>query len=509
MLGKLKSVMPKTMNTLTLLNELEESNDNQKLMIDFIRNNNLVMNTSTYAGSGKSKMFELAFADEKEFTLWIVPTNNLGKKYKKEGFNVKTVHSFLCLNNEGIKRDMTGEEKELYGKIKRIIVDEIFCLTLDFIQKIEYWRRNHSHINFYCTGDDLQLQSINPNLTDEEIKRELTYVKDNLFKLYPNNIHQKEMKRCRLSDGKIDYKAVDRIIRIKNEIFDLHHNWDEKRIRHILRDFNKVEFKDIRSKVNICYLNNTARELNTRLITINGGFKVNETMFLCKKRLDLKKQEYTCYVNYEYLLTGISETGYELYEELEGKIFTITKEQYSNHFQVNYTMTNHSLQGVSIPEKMGKTTVLDVIKKNKFGQLFASRNWLYVALSRCVCLDNVQICFSDIKCEPKGLSFKLEGHKITDIEKGIYNEKEFVNEQWFYVQLNKQQFCCASCKVPLLLQYDDRDGCGFSINRIHNKDEEGNHLPHSMKNCNIVCNTCQCSDRFSWRQDDIEILGKL
>jgi hypothetical protein len=510
MLGQLKSVMAKKSNTLQLLNLPEEHKENQELMLNFIKNNNLIFCSANYAGSGKSALFEKAFENEKEFTMFIVPTNNLGKKYKKEGFHVKTVHSFLGLNREGIKRNTTIEENILYAKLKYIVVDEIFTLTLDFIQRLEYWRRNNIHIKFYSTGDDLQLPCINPHLSTSAIKSEIDYIKNNLCKLYPNNIHQKEIKRFRLENGEVDLIAVERMKKMKEEIFDEKYEWNETRIKHILRDFQKIAFNDIRSKQNICFLNNTARKLNSKLIDINGGFKVNETIFLCKKRLDLPKQEYVCFVNYEYLLKQITDSGYELYEELEEKTFTITKEQYTNHLQPNFTMTNHGLQGVSIPKKIGKITILDLIKKNKFNQLYCSRNFLYVALSRCVCIDNIQICYDDLKCEPKNLSSKIEGHKKVDMEKGIYDEENFISEKWFYIQLNRQQFCCASCEVPLILDYDDvREGSAYSINRIYNKDDDGNHLGHTENNCNIVCNTCQCSDKFSWREDNKEILGKL
>ena len=99
-------------------------------------------------------------------------------------------------------------------------------------------------------------------------------------------------------------------------------------------------------------------------MSLFGGIKEGETILLCKKRLDLKKEDYTCYVNYEYLVKKISPDGYELYEELEEDTFTITNEQYSNHMQPNYCMTSHSLQGVSIPESEGEITLLDLFSKN-------------------------------------------------------------------------------------------------------------------------------------------------
>ena len=286
-LSELKSVMPNKSNRLEFKGG-EEGEEVQKEMLKFIKENNLVFNSGDYAGVGKSKMFELAFQDEKEFTLFLVPTNNLGKKYKKEGFLVKTVHSFLCLNNEGIRRDITSKETEMYATVKQVIIDEIFCLSLDFIQKLEYWRRTHPHIKFYSTGDDLQLLPINPALSEEEIEAEMKYLKRNIFKLFPNNLHQKEIKRCRREDGSIDTEAVERIKRLKSEIFDYSKEFNEERIKFITRDFKKIKFKDIRSRRNICYLNNTARRTNTRLMTLFGGIKENETVLLCKKRLDRK-----------------------------------------------------------------------------------------------------------------------------------------------------------------------------------------------------------------------------
>ena len=498
-LSQLKTVMPTKSNKLEFTND-EEGKENQEKMLNFIKENNLVFNSGGYPGVGKSKMFELAFKDEKDLTLWLVPTNNLGKKYKKGGFLVKTVHSFLCLNKEGIRRDMTGDEAVMYSKITRIIIDEIFCLTIDFIQKLEYWRRTHPEIKFYSTGDNIQLMPIIPHLTDEEIEAEVAYLHKNIHKMFPNNIHQEEIKRCRLKDGSIDHKAVNRIKQLKSEIFDLKYEFNEDRIRFIVRDFKKIKFKNIRSKRNICYLNNTARRTNTRLMSLFGGIKEGETILLCKKRLDLKKEDYTCYVNYEYLVKKISPDGYELYEELEEDTFTITNEQYSNHMQPNYCMTSHSLQGVSIPESEGEITLLDLFSKNCYGKLFVTRNWLYVSLTRCVCLDNLVICDDAMEYEPKNLKEKIEGHRNYDIVNKLYNKLTFITEQWFHLQINKQQFMCSSCKVPLLLEYESGEGNQYSINRRDN--EKG----HTIDNSEITCWTCNQRDTFEYRNENKDLL---
>ena len=495
----MQSVMNKKFNQLHLDGD-EASKDNEVKIINFIKNNNLVYAQSPYPGSGKSHRFVLAFDKEKEYTLFISPTNKLCVKYKKLGFNTKTLCSFLCQDKNGMKRKMTKEEYELYAKLKYLVVDEIYCMSINDIQAIEYWRREHPLIKVYCTGDRNQLEPINPTLTAKEIKYESDFLEKNIMKLFPNTIIYNQIQRCRKEDGSIDMDAVNLIKQLKEEIFA--EPLTEKRVRYILRHFRSVKFSDIKTKNNICYLNATARKLNARLNTIYGGIKEG-SVFICKKRLDTK--DLTTYVNYEYIVSKILEDGYELFEELEEKYFKITNKEYANHFMLNYTLTNHSLQGCTYSSSAGDITLLDVLQKNRFGHLLINQNFLWVALTRCEKLSNLQVCF-DGEFNVKGLADKIEGHRQTDIAKGVYNEKKFITENWFYTQLNTQQYKCACCKIDLLFEYEDRDGAQYSINRLYNKDDDGKDTPHNCDSCNIVCWTCNARDTFPWREANKEVL---
>lgn len=499
----MKSVMKHQFNRLELSGD-ETSVENEKKIIKFIRQNNRVYLSADSAGSGKSYRFLLAFDKDKDRTLFVTPTNKLCVKYKNLGFHTKTLYSFLCLDKNGNHRNPTTEEAILYANLKYLVIDEIFCMSIDHIQAIEFWIREHPHIKIYCTGDRLQLENINPLLNADQIKYESQFVEKNLMKLYPNNIHFTQIQRCRNADGTRDMIGVARMERLKEEIFDESKEWDVERVQYIVRDFKKCTFGEIRTKHNICYLNGTCDELNTRLISLYGGIKIGMRL-VCKVRLDLPKQDVTCYVNYEYVITAISDDEYELFEELDEKTFTITKKQYASHFKVNYTLTNHSLQGSTMPSEYGEITLLDIFKVNRFGKLLINRNFLYVALTRCERLDNLIICEDNTDFKIRGLLEKIEGHKRTDIEKGCYDASLHIDEKYFYNLVHKQQYCCCVCQVPLLFEYDNSNaGTSYSINRILNKDDEGNHIGHWKGYVNVTCLSCNLSDKFPWREANKE-----
>ena len=514
----LDSIMKHSFNYLDHSMYHEGSKESDDLICKFIRNNDRIYLSSNIAGSGKSYRFLLAFDDCKSETMFVTPTNKLCSKYKKLGFQTKTLCSFLGYDKSGgKKRNMRtdGVRTEL-AHIKHIIVDEIFCLTLSQITSIEYLVRDNKHLKLYCTGDSNQLDPICDRGKFKQMMNDMKFLEDNLMKLFPNRIHFEQVQRCRKPDGSIDEVGVERIKRLKKEIFNTQNYFNESYVRYILRDFKTVKFNDIRTKKNICFMNDTARAVNTKLSAIYGGIKVGSQL-ICKRRLDVKRDEdrYVCYVNYEYevleVLThdGVS-TGYKLFEELEGETFNITFEQYASCFQTAWCITNHSLQGSTIDES--KVTLLDVVAKSQFG-LMINPKFLYVALTRCKDLNAIEICYENIRgdeeCNLYHLDKKIEGHRKVDIEKGIYNEKEFITKSWVYITLNTQQFLCAenNCKMPLsLYDFDEFDTSQYSINRLSNKDKEGKDIGHNRDTCNIVCLSFNNKNSFQHRIEDEEII---
>lgn len=495
----------------------ETSKEHLEEVITFIRDTKEpILATADYAGSGKTYRYIKAYENEKDTTVFIAPTNKLCLEFKRKGYNTMTLFSFLGGQVRTMKKQYRSQASkklnDFYRAMKVVVVDECFCMRLEDIQRIIYLYRQNPHWILRFSGDNAQLPPIAKGLQEEDVEKEMEFLEQNFMKICPYKIHYNLIQRFRTETNEIDYDAIRKFKEMKAEIDDPTHRWNADRIEHIVRHFPTVSFKDIRTKRNICYLNDTSRRLNTFLVNARGGGIKENSVLICKKRLTLPladDMEYTCIVNDEYIVKAVTPEGYELYEELEEKTISITNKQYVNHFMYAGAITNHGMQGSTIDISEGKVTILDLGVKRWDGKPMINRKWLYVALSRCKKpFEQIQICTDNMNFNPKNLQEKIDSHIETDLKKGIkLDMSKYITVSDFHIKIHQQQYKCACCGVDLTFDYEDmtlsdgKDTNQYSLNRIHNKDKKGNDLPHYTSNINIICLHCQCADNFEWRED--------
>lgn len=509
----IKSVMNKTFKLFQPINKDETSAEHLAEVITFLRETKQpILSTADDAGSGKTWRLMKAFEDMKTETCFVAPTNKLCIKFKKSGYHTKTLFSFLGKDTRGLKRK-NGNKKLLelqmfYKQIKVVCIDECFSMRLVDIQQIMYLYKQNPHWKLLFSGDSAQLPPIDPNLNEDEINHEVEFLEKNFMKLCPYKIHYTLIQRFKKNDGTIDYEAIDKFQLIKKEIRDETIPWTVARIKHIVRHFPEVQFNEIKTKRNICMLNETARKTNSFLVNLeNGtkGFKIGDTI-VCK--IAFQKDDYKFFKNNEFSIKSISDNEYEVYEELEEKLLKITKDEFTSNFLYAGGITNHSLQGSTYEAKEGKVTVLDLGVVSRYNQPVVSRKWLYVCLSRCEKpFEDLQVCFNSHIFEVKNLEWKIRSHIKTDIEKGIeLDKKKYLDEKEFHKIIHKQSYCCAQCHCNLSFDYEDitddykKDTTQYSLNRIRNKDKDGNDLPLYKNNTNVVCLSCNNGDVFEWRE---------
>ena len=72
-----------------------------------------------------------------------------------------------------------------------------------------------------------------------------------------------------------------------------------------------------------------------------------------------------------------------------------------------------------------------------------------------------------------------------------YNINDYVNTEWIYEQLDKQNNKCLICFIPLeaFLNENNIVKSNITIDRIDNK------ISHIKNNCQILCNMCNCSKK--------------
>lgn len=523
----IKSVMNQTFKTFQPKNQDETSQEHLQEVITFIRETKEpILATADYAGSGKTYRYIKAYENEKDTTVFIAPTNKLCLEFKRKQYNTMTLFSFLGGQVRTMKKNFRGQATKklnaFYKAMKVVIVDECFCMRLEDIQRIIYLYRQNPHWILRFSGDNAQLSPIAKGLQEEDVEKEMEFLEQNFMKICPYKIHYNLIQRFRNESNEIDYEAIEKFKMLKAEIDDLSYDWNFERINHIVRHFPTISFKDIRTKRNICYLNDTSRRLNTFLINVRGGGIKENSVLICKKKLLIPSEDgddYTCIVNDEYIVKAIllsadgKAEGYELYEELEERTLTITNKQYVHYFMYSGALTNHGLQGSTIDISEGKVTILDLNVKRWDTQPMINRKWLYVALSRCKKpFEQIQICTDNLNFNPKNLQEKIDAHIEEDTAKfgriGLkLDMSKYISVSDFHIKVHQQQYKCACCSMDLNFDYEDstiadgRDTNQYSINRIHNKDKKGKDLPHYTSNINIVCLHCQCADNFEWRDE--------
>ena len=152
------------------------------------------------------------------------------------------------------------------------------------------------------------------------------------------------------------------------------------------------------------------------------------------------------------------------------------------NFIYPYCRTAHSLQGKSIEKPI---TIFD----HKFHRV--TKDWLYVAISRCTDLNNVTFYDYD-EAEERDLLLedyfknKIENYKKQDRSaKRKINKDNYINVKWFLDNLGKQ---CIYCNEVLGYSVeDDKVACNLTADR------KNNNQPHDLDNIQPVCCHCNCS----------------
>ena len=72
-----------------------------------------------------------------------------------------------------------------------------------------------------------------------------------------------------------------------------------------------------------------------------------------------------------------------------------------------------------------------------------------------------------------------------------YNINDFVNTEWIYAQLDKQNNNCSICFAPLEVFLNENNIVKSNITI----DRNDNKISHIKTNCQLLCNMCNCSKK--------------
>jgi len=441
------------------INEIINKMDNKKIIIK-----------ADVAGAGKTYSFEQYCKLNDKKGLFITPYNALCNDLKKKGFNSITFHKLMGLRFDGVNIKEGTESKEissLIDEVDIIIFDEIYLYDTSCLQKIKDFMMKHKDMQFGATGDEYQLNPIE-KLNIKDTKKYYNRIISNMFH---NQITLHENKRCKTDEDRKKIKEITFAIRNSKS--------KQEALIILFENFNIIKDKNAikNFKNNVCALNDTAEWVNDIVHIKENDEKYYEGMeILCKTSYKGKGKR--TFVNYTYEILAVEENDIVVGDD-DDNIFFFTKGEMEKYFKLSYARTCHSLQGMSINEKI---CIFDI------GHYWVNIDWIYTAITRTTDLKNINIyrgeMYKSVFDLNKCIDTMILGHKRADINRKKYGE--YVTREWVLDELKNNKHC----SLPDCHRYLDVSNAGcFSIDRIDN------NLCHSIENCQIICRRCQSKKR--------------
>lgn len=428
-------------------------------------------------GSGKSELMKL-FAKSKKHLL-VIPFNNQKEIVGEEtGLTTITTSRLLGLDEKGEPTHKPYDvEKE---GIEVILLDEIYVLTRRILYKLYRFKLVHPKIRYHSTGDPYQVDVIEKCLlrTNEEC----------IDIMFPMELELLVIKRVSSEEDKEGYRSI------KHCLF-------EEKLPHIeVVEKHKQLFgppihslEELKTVTNLCYEKCTKDLVNDQVFhSIKGQTIVRKGQEMkCKgyvsdaKRIEKNgKSTKTALIrNRVYVVARITSKGVDLKEKDDktNTIFRIDRGTFDSVFEKPYCDTVHSSIGLTIREPVTIFN-LDFYHSNA--------KWLYTAITRTTKLSHIRfymgppLLTTKEKYEHnlrKRIRKKIAGHKTFDIKNGIFDEKNFIDEEWGIQKLKDSQGICGHRQCLL----SDRPGDDeWSFDRLEND------IGHTKDNCRVTCVSC-------------------
>jgi hypothetical protein len=171
---------------------------------------------------------------------------------------------------------------------------------------------------------------------------------------------------------------------------------------------------------------------------------------ICKKHY--KNKQTKLFVNYSYFIKTINAKTFSVHEPIEDITIILNIDQL-DLFKLPYSQTLHSVQGLSIKNKI---TIFDT------NTPYVDRNFVWTAITRVTDLNNIQIFIHNDDEVNKLLeskinqyySFKVDGYKSQDKKAGRTWTDGFVDVNFININLEVSN-TCPVCKNPFETYLDE------------------------------------------------------
>jgi len=239
----------------------------------------------------------------------------------------------------------------------------------------------HKNIKFMSTGDTGQLQPFGISLNN--VKDMKQYLKQCHELMFPNITTLYVNKRVKTD------KERETLKQLKNDIFDTKLDIMTTLKKH---KFKIIEdMKDVKTTRNICYFNYRQNIINRHIhkqvskphdinsVQVKGIDYYNGLELICSKHYSNKGIR--LYVNYIYKIIDINDKTFTICDILDEMSIKLEINKL-DLFKLPYTSTCHSMQGLSIDDKI---TIFDC------NTAYSDRSWIWTAITRATKLSNIQI----------------------------------------------------------------------------------------------------------------------
>lgn len=458
-------------NIIDIKNEYDQSEINK--VFDMY---NKVLVKALLPGAGKTT----AITKYNKDILIVCPFNTLCQELQTKGFDCITLNKLLGLRMDNeIKLSPIMYDVSQY---KMICFDEIYLYNIENLKRIDEYMNMHKDIKFLATGDPEQNEPIGLIKGNNNTKSDIEYLNYCINIMFKQQIVLKQNKRLKNEEDKI------KLIKLRQDIFNL-----DIPIVNIIK---KYGFKCINDINDLTTINNVAF-FNFRCEQVNSFIHKNIVKakqqyykglhLICKAHY--KGKNGRLYKNFEYEIIDINDKQFIIKDIVEKEQKLTLDIKLLSHFKLPYVRTCHSLQGLSIDDKI---CIFDINAPH------VSRNWIWTAITRCTLLDNITVFIHSDK-EINSLTksklsmyynMKINNYKAQDSKaKRQYKDEEYITVNWLNNITNKFNKC--SCGVPFETYLDNNNivKSNITVDRLDSS------KAHVQNNCQLLCINCNCSKK--------------
>ena len=264
-----------------------------------------------------------------------------------------------------------------------------------------------------------------------------------------------------------------------------------------LETYKNISFFNFRAeKINKCI--QAKQEIPKDAVKIGDFWYYEGLELICKKHY--KAKNIRLYTNYSYILQSIDKDEKDK-KEINKKKFTILEPvdgikitldiKLLSHFKLPHCLTCHSVQGLSIDDKV---TIFDC------NTPYVDRNFVWTAITRVRDLNNVTY-FEHPDNEVKALedsrlkqyfNLKINGYKKQDIEaKRALSKEDFIDINWLCDQVSTHDRCpLCNYKYYYIIDENNDIRCNVSVDRLNSD------VSHHKDNCHLLCIECNKSKKI-------------